>query len=111
VTVSLALHATGIAVGAYTIEVAYDAGAVDAIFCSPAGQCNPDFSVGVASVTGVSAQGIGGDVTLAEITFQILGTASTRLDIRIIQLRGPPPGVVDLTSIATVTDGSIDVAP
>ena len=58
--------------GAWTIDISYDASVITAVACSPAqgGVCNADFGDDMVRITGATATGLEGDTNLGSITFE-----------------------------------------
>lgn len=78
--------------GAWTIDVTYDPDVVTAVACiggsGALNACNPDFEEmgDTVRVTGVDADGLEGDATLATITFECEdeGYSSLELDVQVL---------------------------
>ena len=79
--------------GAWTVDVLYDAGAVKASACTAGGEsiCNLNVAPGVVRISGASAAGLAGQQTLATITFEGLGqkTGNSALSVRALTLTDP----------------------
>jgi hypothetical protein len=77
VTVNVTADSTSPGIGAWGLNVSFDASVVDATSCtSVAGQCNPDFAAGTIRMNGATTTGIvGADAVLGTITFQAVGDA------------------------------------
>jgi plastocyanin len=75
VTVSLMASADTVAIGAWTVDIAFDPAVLDAISCvaHPAGICNAEFNVMTVRSVGATALGLSGVVQLAQITFHGVG--------------------------------------
>ena len=72
-TVDVGAHGVGgEGLGAWTIDIAYDASVITAVDCTAeqGGVCNAEFGDGVVRVTGASAGGLDGDTVLGSITFE-----------------------------------------
>ena len=99
---------TGLGLGAWTIDVVYDASLLTALACIPehGGVCNTMFDPGVVRVTGASAGGVAGDNTLASITFRCdaAGTSALTVDVDLlVDATIGDPQVID----HVVTNGSV----
>lgn len=85
---SLGVEAPGL--GAWTIDVNYNAGVVNAVSCSPGAQglaaCNADFDSNTVRVTGASVAGLVGDSTLGNITFHcgVVGTSALQVSVSVL---------------------------
>jgi hypothetical protein len=71
-TVQLSSNVGGVGLGAWTVDISYDADQVSVVSCSPqqGGVCNPAFSADSVRITGASASGLIGNTTLGSITFE-----------------------------------------
>jgi len=71
-TVELAALGVGTpGLGAWTMDITYEATAVAAVSCEAApGLCNPYYAAETVRFSGASATGLAGDTTLGSITFQ-----------------------------------------
>ena len=75
--------------GAWSIDVSYDAAIVSVVECATGleagGICNPAFTSNTVRLVGASASGLEGDITLAEITFSCdaEGVSQLTLDINV----------------------------
>lgn len=90
---ALSVDAPGL--GAWSIDIQYDAAVVSADSCvaEQGGVCNPAFAAGVVRFTGASAGGLEGDTTLAGITFGCLTEGISTLTV-----------VIDVLADATIGD-------
>lgn len=85
---SVDLQALGLSdpgLGAWTLEVAYDAQIVSVVQCSTPpnalSACNPKASAGRLRLAGATATGLKGDVTLGTITFKCEAAGTSTLDV------------------------------
>lgn len=78
-----ALDVGGLGLGAWEIQVHYDAGVVEPVVCSsnPNGYCNAHFAPNRVGIVGATAGGLTGDITLASIKFRCLDIDQTSLTI------------------------------
>ena len=103
---------TGLGLGAWTIDVVYDASLLTALACIPehGGVCNTMFDPGVVRVTGASAGGVAGDNTLASITFRCdaAGTSALTVDVDLLvdATIGDPQVIDHVVTNGTVTCGA-----
>lgn len=69
--------------GAWIIDISYDASIVSAVACDshPDGLCNAAFSGHAVRAIGADAEGLEGDITLASITFRCLRDGTTSLAV------------------------------
>jgi hypothetical protein len=90
---AVALQSLGVdqpGLGAWTIDVSYDAGVVSAVSCSPGADglsaCNPDFDSNTVRVTGASIDGLVGDSTLANISFHcnVVGSSALQVSVSVL---------------------------
>jgi hypothetical protein len=84
--VTLALESEGVGgpgLGGWIVDISYDDDILDVVACDshPAGFCNMDFASNVIRTIGATADGIDGDVILADITFECREEGSTALAI------------------------------
>ena len=99
---------TGLGLGAWTIDVVYDASLLTALACIPehGGVCNTMFDPGVVRVTGASAGGVAGDNSLGSITFRCDAAGTSALTVNVALLVDSTIG--DPQPIAySVTNGSV----
>ena len=78
-----ALDVGGLGLGAWEIQVHYDAGVVEPVVCSsnPHGKCNERFAPNRVGIVGATAGGLTGDITLASIKFRCIDIDQTALTI------------------------------
>jgi hypothetical protein len=84
-TVMLQAESGSSALGAWTVDIAYDPTAVSVVSCTPAAGslCNTSFAPGIVRIAGASASGLGGTQTLATLTVARKGgNASSALHVR-----------------------------
>ena len=97
--------------GAWTIDVSYDTNIVSAVSCEPAqdglGVCNPEFDDNTVRSTGANIDGLAGDNSLADLTFECQEAGSTALTISIQVLADATLGNPQLIDAETF-DGSFD---
>lgn len=84
--VEVALRVLGVdapGLGAWSVDIGYDAGVVAAVGCQPqnGSVCNPAFSPSSVRVTGAAATGYLGDTTLATIRFRCADLGSSPLTL------------------------------
>lgn len=117
---TVTIQATGIAdpgLGAWTIDVAYDASLLTALACIPehGGVCNPMFDPGVVRVTGASAGGVEGDNSLGSITFRCdaAGTSALTVDVNLLvdATIGDPQFITHSVTNGSVTCGGVSPTP
>src|SRR3990172_7518977 len=100
VTVSLMASADTVAIGAWTVDIAFDPAVLDAISCvaHPAGLCNAGFNVMTVRSVGATALGLSGVVELAQITFQGIGAGGdcSALDLTAETLTDPEGNNISL---------------
>lgn len=115
-SVTLALDALGVTqdLGAATVDVGFDPAIVNVTGCTgdPAGvfdlaSCNSAFAPDTVRFVGISASGVSGDLALAEVTFQAVGSVAdvSPLNVTIqtlADINGFDISVID-------KDGSIDI--
>ncbi len=70
-SIAIAGNVSGTSLGSWTLDIQYDPGLLKVSSCRPAydGLCNPQFSPGMARVTGVSLLGVTGQLRMVEIEF------------------------------------------
>ena len=108
---SVAVQALDIAdpgLGAWSIDITYDAAVVTAVDCdaSAGGVCNPAYDSDTVRVVGANASGLEGDSELASISFRCDVEGTSALDIAIVNFADATPG--DLQPIAADTiDGTV----
>ncbi len=102
----------GNGLGAWTIDVSYDADVITATDCTAeqGGVCNENFSDNSVRITGASAGGLSGDTTLGSITFSCAedsGSSDLTIDLSVFAdaTIGDPQ---DLSP--SVSNGSFDCA-
>ncbi len=78
-----ALGLSGSGLGAWTVDISYDAGVVSPTGCDPqhGGLCNTAYGPSTVRTTGVQIHGLTGDVTLATITFSCTGVGTSPLTL------------------------------
>jgi hypothetical protein len=108
-TVDVTAAATAPGIGAWTVDVAYNAALVSFVSCEshPAGFCNNIAAENKVRFTGASAAGVSGNVDLGSITFRAgddEGTAG--LDVTVVTLTDPTAAPLTVTP----TDGAITIA-
>ena len=117
---TVTIQANGIAapgLGAWTIDLTYDAALLTALACIPehGGVCNPMFDPGVVRVTGASAGGVAGDNTLASITFRCdaAGTSAltANVDLLVDATVGDPQFIDHGVTNGSVTCGGAQPPP
>jgi hypothetical protein len=98
--------------GAWTVDISYDADVVSVSECSPeeGGVCNPEFDSDTVRITGASATGLEGETVLGTITFDCAdeeGESDLTLAVEVFAdaTVGEPADIDE-----TVTDGSITCA-
>lgn len=109
---SVTVMALGIAdpgLGAWTLDITYDAALLTALACIPeqGGVCNPMFDSNVVRITGASASGVAGDTSLGAITFRCDAEGTSVLDLNIVLIVDATigdPQAID----ASASDGSIE---
>jgi hypothetical protein len=94
VTLEVVAEATAPGIGAYTIDVGYDPGLLEAVGCVPGGDglsiCNPVLRAGVVRLTGAAPGGLTGRVVLGGVVFKARETEGTsELNLAVVQLAGP----------------------
>lgn len=96
--------------GAWTIDVSFDPDVVHTVSCTPGATglsvCNPDFSDDTFRVTGANIDGLPGDNSLADVTFECDAVGSSELDITIQVLADATVGQPQELE-ATTIDGRI----
>ena len=100
--------------GAWEIGITYDPSVVTALSCSESSGsvCNANFASNRVQVTGASAGGLTGDVTLASITFECITQGTSVLTISLdvfadATIGGPQPiGPAIQNGLITCTDSS-----
>jgi hypothetical protein len=105
--------------GAWTIDVAYDPDVVHTVSCTAGSTglsvCNPDFSGNTFRVTGANIDGLPGDNTLADVTFECDKVDSSPLHITVQVLAdatvGQPQTIVPTTTDGTISCTTLVVAP
>ena len=107
-----ALNAPGVKLGVATIDIVYDPNVLVPIACDDdpglvfdASVCNLGFGPGTIRFVGISLNGLLGDIPLANITFQGLGTGTLVVDI----ITYADPNGVPLPAVAQ--NGFITVGP
>ncbi len=117
---TVTIQASGVAapgLGAWTIDVAYDASLLTALACIPeqGGVCNPMFDTDVVRITGASAGGVAGDNSLGSITFSCDAAGTSALTVSIVLLVdatiGDPQPIAHSVTNGSVTCGSTPPPP
>lgn len=119
VTVEVVAEATAPGIGAYTIDVAFDAGLLEAVGCVPGGDglsiCNPVFKKGVVRLVGAEANGLAGRVVLGGIVLKAGDQEGVSdLTLTVVQLadpRGTPAAVSPQNGSITIKAGAEVSAP
>ncbi len=94
VTLEVVAEATAPGIGAYTIDVGYDAGLLEAFGCVPGSDglsiCNPVFRTGIVRLTGAAPAGLTGRVVLGGVVFKARENEGiSDLTLTVVQLAGP----------------------
>jgi hypothetical protein len=97
--------------GAWTLDLSYDASKVSIVSCAPApshSECNVDFGPNTARLVGATGPGLIGDTSLATITFRSLaasGATCSPISLSVTPtlfvdatVGGPLPVTVDVTN-------------
>jgi hypothetical protein len=117
-SVTLALDALGATqgVGAATVDVGFDPAIVSVTGCTadPASvfdlaSCNPDFASDTVRFVGISAGGVSGDLALADLTFQAVGSVGDVSPLNVTVQTFADTNGFDILN--TDEDGSIDITP
>ena len=88
-TVDVGAHGVGgEGLGAWTIDITYDASVITAVDCTAevGGVCNAEFGMDTVRITGASAGGLDGDTVLGSITFECgadEGTSALTIDVNV----------------------------
>jgi len=69
-----------------------------------------DVSSGHIAFNGANTSGATGNVTVLEITFDVVGSVSSMLDLRYSAMAAPSPNFANLIPFLTVSDGLVKVA-
>lgn len=113
---TVALEALGVSqeLGAATVDVTYDPAVVSITACTddPGGVfdlsiCNAAFAPDVIRFVGISARGVSGDLALADLTFQAIGSAGEVSPLDAMVQTFADIGGFDIPN--TDQDGSIDI--
>jgi hypothetical protein len=111
VTVNVTVDSTAPGVGAWGLNISYDATVIDATDCSSvAGQCNENFGESTIRMNGATTEGIVGDgQVLGTITFTALGEDGDSSDLTVDAgfTLADPEGT---TLSVTPTGGTITIA-
>ena len=109
-----ALGVAGCRPAAATVDVVYDPSVVDVVNCDddPSGvldlsPCNPDFAFNTLRLAVISIGGVSGDVLLANITFQAVGSPgrASPLDVVVVTLADTTGGDIPFSD----GDGTIAI--
>jgi hypothetical protein len=108
VTVDVIAEATGDGVGAWNVDITYDADLVSLSACtSSTGICNPAFADDTARLVGASASGLSGSVVLGTLTFTA-GETEGVADLAVTVNQLTDPTGADLS--VSPDDGTITIA-
>jgi len=112
---TVALEARNVSgLGAVSADIIYDPNVIDAVSCSrdpggvfDLGICNESFASDKVRFTGISAEGVSGQVRLAEVRFRAVGRSGdvSTLDVRLSTLAGTDGQALP----AVAQDGSIAI--
>ena len=112
---TVALEARNVSgLGAVSADIIYDPNVIDAVACSgdpggvfDLGICNESFTSDAVRFTGISVEGVSGQVRLAEVRFRAVGRSGdvSTLDVRLSTLAGTDGQALP----AVAQDGSIAI--
>lgn len=96
VTAPVHLTAPAPGVGAYSIEVSWSLSVLQATACTPSATCKYDYTPSSVRMSGAAAGGFVGTVTLAEISFLVIGPSGACSELTIVVTTLSDPGTLDL---------------
>ena len=108
------LQATGIGapgLGAWSIDIEYDAAVVTAVSCTAVqgGVCNAEYRGNVVRIAGANVNGLEGDTLLATVTFECKKGGSSALEVQLPDVHDATIGEPQPID-AAAQDGSISCA-
>ena len=99
-------------VGAWAVDLAYDAAVVRPVGCSPTsgGLCNLSYAPGVVRLAGTSVSGLVGDGALGSVQFAAVGAAGssgavTAHAVSLITTEGAPLSAPEVSGTVTIQSG------